>query len=446
MSHRHETRRFPEGFLWGTSMSSYQSEGGNALSDWATWERVPGRIHDGTDNDRSVDHWNRYEEDFDLLSDLGANAHRLSVEWSRIEPEEGVFDEEAVERYREMLQSLKKRKMTVMLTVWHFTLPQWFADSGGWLRPDAIDRYLRYTRFVAERLGDLVDLWNTMNEPNVYLSQCYLSGAWPPQKKSLRLTLKVGRRLAVAHKKAYRLLHDMLDLEDGDRAKVGFAHNVMSFEAYRMHKTVDYATIRVLDWWWNHAGLSFTKGAHDFLGLNYYFHARLKRFAWPPTTFFAEVRRERRDVSDVGWEVNPSGIFKVLKDFEKYRLPIYITENGLATSVDDRRKRFIVGYLKELYHAIHSGVDVRGYFFWSLLDNFEWEKGFAAQFGLVSVDRKTMKRTPKGSYDVYRHICGANGIPHEMLRYIGHAVDQDYDPLETGEHAHPKGKRKTHRH
>lgn len=442
MLHRHDSRKFPEGFLWGTALSSYQHEGGNVLSDWHEWEQVPGRVHDGTVCGDSVDHYTHYEEDFDLIEKMGGNAHRLSVEWSRIEPEEGVFDEEALAHYRKMLESLKKRKLKIMLTVWHFSLPKWFADTGGWTRSDAVDRYLRYTRVVAEHLGDLVDFWNTMNEPNVYLSQGYLSGAWPPQKKSHRLTIKVGLRLAEAHRKAYRLLHDMLDLPNGERdAQVGIAHNVMSFETYRVHKIIDYITVRALDYWWNHAVISMSRGTHDFLGLNYYFHARLKKFSWPPTTFFAEVRRERRDVSDIGWEVNPSGLFRVLKDFEKYRLPIYITENGLATTVDDRRKRFLVGYLKELYHAIHSGVDVRGYFFWSLLDNFEWEKGYAAPFGLVAVDRKTMKRTPKGSYDVYRHICQENGIPHEMLRYIGHAVDQEYHPLKTGLHAHGKKKK-----
>ena len=137
----------------------------------------------------------------------------------------------------------------------------------------------------------------------------------------------------------------------------------------------------------------------------------------------------------------------MLKDMEHYHLPIYITENGLPSKNDDRRKRFIVGYLKELYHAIHSGVDVRGYFFWSLIDNFEWEKGYAAKFGLVEVDFKTQKRTPRGSYDVYRNICRDNGISHDMLRYLGHAVDQPYEPLKTGLHAKKPWKRnREHRH
>lgn len=441
MLHRHETRHFPEGFLWGTSMSSYQVEGGNVKTDWHAWEQVPGRIHDGSVCGDAADHYHRYEEDFDLAKKLGNNAHRLSIEWARIEPEEGKWDEKEIEHYRKVLQALRKRKMQSVVTLWHFTLPKWLADKGGWEYAHAVRRYLRYTQKIAEELGDLVDFWNTVNEPIVYLSQSYISGAWPPQKKNALKSWKVGNRIAKAHREAYRLLHKLLDGPGASqKIKVGIAKNVMSFEAYRMHKIIDHLTIRFLDYWWNHAFFTVTKGTHDFIGINYYFHARLKKFVWPPTSFFAEVRRERRDVSDVGWEVNPSGIFKVLKDFEQYKTPIYIMENGLPTSIDDRRKRFIVGYLKELWHAIHSGVDVRGYFFWSLLDNFEWEKGFAAQFGLVAVDRKTKKRTEKGSYDVYRQICEENGIPHDMLRYIGHAVDQKYEPLKTGLHAKHKHK------
>lgn len=425
-------------------MSSYQVEGGNDGSDWAEWEKVPGRIHDGSVCGESTDHYNRYEEDFDLAAKMGNNAHRLSIEWARIEPEEGKWDEKEIEHYRKVLQALRKRKLQSVVTLWHFTLPRWLAEKGGWEHAGSVRRYLRYTKKIVEELGDLVDFWNTVNEPIVYLSQSYISGAWPPQKKSTLKSWVVAGRIAKAHRKAYHLIHKLLDgPEISQRAKVGIAKNVMSFEAYRMHKLIDHLTIRFLDYWWNHAFFTATRGTHDFLGLNYYFHARLKKFVWPPTSFFAEVRRERRDVSDVGWEVNPSGIFRVLKDFEQYKTPIYIMENGLPTSIDDRRKRFIVGYLKELFHAIHSGVDVRGYFFWSLLDNFEWEKGYAAKFGLVEVDPKTKKRTPKGSYDVYRQICEANGIPHDMLRYIGHAVDQDYEPLKTGLHAkHRHGKKK----
>lgn len=437
MLHRHETRKFPDGFLWGTATAAYQVEGGNDRSDWWEWERVPGRVHDGSVSGDACDHYHRYEQDFELAAAMGNNAHRLSVEWARLEPKPGVWDDAEFAHYRAVLEALRRRGMKVMLTLWHFTLPKWAADKGGWEHRSSVRWYLRFVRKAAEELGDLVDFWITVNEPVVYLSQSYLSGAWPPQKKSTFLTFKVGLRIAKAHREAYRLLHRLLDTPAA-KIQVGLSKNVMSFEAYRSHSIMDHLALRFLDYWWNHAFYAATKGTHDFLGLNYYFHARLKRFVWPPTTFFAEVRRERRDVSDVGWEVNPSGIFRVLKDFEAMKLPIYITENGLATTVDDRRKRFLVGYLKELWHAIHSGVDVRGYFFWSLIDNFEWEKGYAAKFGLVEVDRKTQKRTPKGSYDVYRRICLENGIPHEMLRYLGHAVDQEYEPLKTGLHAHER--------
>ncbi len=430
MLHVHETRVFPEGFLWGVATAAHQTEGGNTESDWWRWEQIPGKISDGSKSGEACDHYRRYEQDLDLAAGLGNNAHRLSIEWARVEPREGEWSHEALEHYRRVLTAVRRRGMKVMLTLWHFSLPEWFADKGGWEAGNAIDRYLRYARKVATELGGLVDVWNTMNEPNVYVSQGYLSGGWPPQQKSVFRSQRIALKLCRAHREAYRLLKGLYP-----ETSVGAAQNVLSIEAYRPHSFRDYLGARLIDFWWNHLFYFFTKGTHDFLGLNYYFHYRLKRFGWPPTAFFAEVRRERRDVSDVGWELNPQGIFRVLKDFESYGLPIYITENGLPSSNDDRRKRYLVAVIKEVWHAIESGVDVRGYFFWSLLDNWEWEKGYAAKFGLVEVDFATQARTPRGSYSVYKAICEANGLPHEMLRYIGHAVDQPYAPLETGEHA-----------
>lgn len=432
MLHVHETRKFPDGFLWGTATAAYQVEGGNVNTDWWRWEQTPGRISDGSVSGLACDQYRRYASDLDLAKGLGNNAHRLSVEWARLEPKEGEWNDAEMAHYREVLEAVRARGMKVMLTIWHFSLPAWFADRGGWEHPGAVALYLRYVRHVAEELGDLVDFWNTMNEPNVYVSQSYLSGGWPPQKKGLFRSQWVAFTLARAHRKAYRVLK-----ETTPEIPVGLAQNVLSIEAYRPHSFKDYLGARVIDWWWNHFFFSFTRGTHDFLGLNYYFHYRLKRFGWPPTAFFAEVRRERRDTSDVGWELNPQGIFRVLKDFESYGLPIYVTENGLPSSNDDRRKRYLVAIVKEVWHAIQSGVDVRGYFFWSLIDNWEWEKGFAAKFGLVEVDFATQERTPRGSYSVYKAICEDNGLPHEMLRYIGHAVDQPYEPLATGVHAHP---------
>lgn len=432
MMHVHETRKFPDDFLWGVATAAHQVEGGNVNSDWWRWEQIPGKISDGSVSGLACDHYHRYAQDLDLAAGLKNNVHRLSIEWCRIEPKEGEWSDPEIAHYRKVLEAVRARGMKVMLTIWHFSLPAWFADKGGWEHPHAVKLYVRYVRKVAMELGELVDWWNTMNEPNVYVSQCYLSGGWPPQKKGAFRSQIVAFTLARAHREAYRALKGLYP-----ETPVGVAQNVLSIEAYRPHSLKDYVGARIIDWWWNHLFYSITKGTHDFLGLNYYFHYRLKRFGWPPTAFFAEVRRERRDTSDVGWELNPQGIFRVLKDFESYKLPIIITENGLPSSNDDRRKRYLVAVIKEVWHAIESGVDVRGYFFWSLLDNWEWEKGFAAKFGLVEVDFDTQARTPRGSYSVYKAICEANGIPHEMLRYIGHAVDQPYEPLPTGAHAHP---------
>jgi beta-glucosidase len=429
--HVHETRHFPEGFLWGTATAAYQVEGNNTNTDWWKWEQTPGKISDGSKSGIACDHYRRYEEDLDLAAGMSNNAHRLSIEWARIEPKEGEWSAAELAHYRKVLEAVRARGMKVMLTLWHFSVPLWFAEKGGWEHPMAVARFERYTKKVVEELGGLVDIWLTMNEPNVYVSQGYLSGGWPPQKKNALLSQIIALRLARAHRVAYHAIKKLRP-----ESHVSFAQNVLSIEAYDSHSFMDWIGTRVIDWWWNHLFYFFTKGTHDFLGINYYFHYRLKKFGWPPTTFFAEVRKERRDTSDVGWELNPAGIFKILKDLESYKLPIYITENGLPSSNDDRRKRYLVAVIKETWHAIQSGVDVRGYFFWSLIDNWEWEKGYAAKFGLVEVDFfGDLKRTQRGSYSVFKAICEDNGLPHEMLRYIGHAVDQPYEPLPTGLHA-----------
>lgn len=420
--HIHETRKFPDGFLWGAATSSHQVEGGNE-NDWTDWEKVPGHILDGTRSGLACDHYDRYEEDFDIAKSLHQNAHRLSIEWARIEPEEGRWDMDAVLHYRRVLEALKARDMKIMLTCWHFTLPKWFAAAGGWESPSAIDRYVRYVEFLATEYGDLVDQWITINEPMVYLLQSYVAGVWPPGVANPLRSVHVFGKMTIAHRRAHRSIHRLLDSKLGRKAQVGIAQNVITFEPYRKQSIADNVFVWFADRFFNHQFFIWSgKSSHDYIGINYYFHYRLKNRPEKPAQFFFEVHTENRETSDLGWEINAPAVFDAIMGMTRYKKPIYISEHGVANADDGKRPRIIVAALKEVYHAIKAGVDIRGYYHWSLIDNFEWEKGYTGRFGLVAIDYATMKRTPRRSAYVYAEICKENGIPHTLLRFVGHGV------------------------
>lgn len=425
--HIHETRTFPKGFLWGAALSSHQAEGGTD-NDWSEWEKDPGHIIDGTKSDVACDHFNRYAQDFALAKSLGQNAHRLSIEWSRIEPVEGQWNMDAVVHYRKVLEELRAVGLEAMVTCWHFTLPRWFAEKGGWEAPDAVRSFKRYCEFLAREYGDLVGQWVTINEPMVYLLQAYGSGAWPPGKRDPIANIHVFSKMCLAHQAAYKAMHRALDskfrLATGEAKPVmiGVAQNVMTYEPYRKYSMVDNLFVWFADKMYNRQFFIWTRGAHDFIGINYYFHYRIKYLPTKASQFFYEVHTENREVSDLGWELNPEGIFEAIASMSRYKKPIYITENGVANADDGKRPRLLVASLKEVYHAIQAGIDVRGYFHWSLLDNFEWERGFSGRFGLVAVDYATQKRTPRRSAYVYEEICRENGISHRLLKFMGHGV------------------------
>ncbi|MBI2411148.1 MAG: glycoside hydrolase family 1 protein [Candidatus Kerfeldbacteria bacterium] len=425
--HSHESLRFPKGFLWGASTSAHQVEGGNIHNDWWAWEQKRGKIKNDDRSSKATDHYHRFEEDFDIAAASHHNAHRFSIEWSRIEPREREWNWEEVDHYRAVLKALKKRKIKTMVTLHHFTNPVWIAESGGWENHHTAAAFARYAEFIAEHLGEYIDFWITINEPVIYTVQGYAVAEWPPETKSFFKGFRVFRHLAQGHKLAYREIHAEMNKQHR-RARVGIAQNVISLVSYR--KTFrDYLYVRFSEYVWNDLFFTFTKGTHDFIGVNYYFHQRVRR-NHDGKYIFVSTRKEKRESSDLGWEIYAPGIFEVLIDLQKYGLPMYITENGIAAVNDDKRSRFIVSHLKEVYHAIKAGVDVRGYFYWSLLDNFEWDKGFEPRFGLVEVDYKTLKRTPRPSSYLYAHICKENAITHDLLRFIGHGARPEEPLLE----------------
>jgi beta-glucosidase len=414
---------FPKNFYWGTATASHQIEGGNIYNDW--WEfESQGKVKDGQISGSACDSWNRYEEDFDLIQKLNNNAYRFSIEWSRIEPEEGKFNEEALNRYKDMIISLRKRNIEPFVTLHHFTNPLWIAKKGGWLNPETIEYYLRYVEKVVKEFKDLVKYYMTINEPNAYAFMAYLYGEFPPQKKSLKKMLKVLNNMVKAHAKAYKLIHDIRK-----DAEVSIAYNVLLIEPLNPKSFIDRKIANFADRIYNQVfietiitgkfsspllkeDIPYAKDTLDYLGINYY-----TRILMGIKTFFnpllsASTNNER---SDFGWEIYPEGFYKVVKRFwELTKKPIYITENGISDAKDDRRPKYLISHLIALHKAIKEGVDVRGYFHWSLMDNFEWAEGFKQRFGLFETNFDTKERIWRESAKLYSEIAKNNGITEEM--------------------------------
>lgn len=414
--HEHITLAFPKGFLWGAATSAFQVEGNVSHSEWWEWEQTaqPPERRSGL----AANQYKLYEEDFDLAKSLGHNTHRLSLEWSRIEPKEGEFDTAAIKHYQKVLKALKDRGMTVMLTLHHYSNPAWFAKKGGWASFKSPFYFERFVKRVVPEIKDYVDLWITINEPGPYVYSAYWTRDFPPQKRSKWLFLKAFWNMARAHKRAYSAIHQFLPV-----AQVGIANGMTSYDAVHRHSFLESLATIVYDKITNHLFyyLSGIK-THDFLGLNYYFNFRISFNGEARLPSLVDITSSKKDVSDLGWEIYPEGIFNVILDFSDYHKPIYITENGIASTNDDRRVRFLISYLKEIYHAITYGADVKGYFYWSLIDNMELHRGFDPRFGLIEVDFETQKRTPRLSSRVYKEIIEHNGIPHYLLKLLGHGI------------------------
>jgi len=370
--------KFPDKFYWGTATSAYQVEGG-IRNDWS--EAGP-----KFDAGKACDHYNRFEEDFDLAKEMNNNAHRFSIEWARVEPVEGQFNQEALEHYRRVLQALRQRNLEPFVTLYHWTLPKWFTERGHWLNIGAAQYFERFVEKVVGEYKDLVRFWITLNEPNIYTSHSFLRGVWPPFKKSFYNTQAVMRTQIECHKKSYEIIHKI-----SPQAQVGISNNNNSFLGILKFFS---------EYYWNHQFFDAIKDYQDFIGVNYYI----------PVSLWRTIVKGSRDLTDMSWEIYPKGFYHVLKGLKQYKKPIYITENGLADARDEKRSKFITEHLEWTHKAIGEGVDVRGYFHWSLLDNFEWDKGFGPRFGLIEVDYETFKRTPRPSFRYYAEICKNNAV------------------------------------
>lgn len=396
---------FPKDFLWGAATSSYQVEGDNVKADWWAWEEAAGKERSG----RACCHYEFYGRDFDLAQGLAHNAHRLSVEWSRIEPEEGRFSERELRHYVDVVCALRARHIEPIVTLHHFTNPAWLSKQGGWEKKNTVDLFLRYCDTVVRALGPHVRYWVTINEPTIYASHAYLFGMWPPQKRSFLETRRVLKHLALAHVRAYRLIHKIYRESKRPGPSVGFSQYTQAFVPCTTRPKDRFAAY-LRDKWFNFGFIdaAFRRRAMDFIGLNYYsrqlveVHTRgLRGLVWD----VCENNHHALKKNSLGWDIYPQGLYGLLLKLKKYGLPVIITENGICTEDDGLRWDYIHDHLKNVHLAVEKGVPVKGYLYWSLLDNFEWDKGFGPRFGLVEIDYKTCERRVRDSAKRFAQVC-----------------------------------------
>jgi beta-glucosidase len=417
---------FPKGFLWGTATASHQVEGNNTNNNWYAWER------EGRTNGNSglaCDWWGgRWKEDLDRAAAMGQNTHRLSLEWSRIQPSPDRFDEEALEYYRLVLSGLRDRGLVPMVTLHHFTDPLWLG-MGAWETEPALKAFVQYVRKAVETLQEYCTLWCTINEPNIYTLLAYADTKFPPGKPNLRSAMKVIANLLRGHAAAYRIIHEIQP-----ETRVGFAHHhrpmVPRYSWSPLDRLVCKLQFRIINAAFPYGVLSGVmptlfgnisvpeaKGTQDYFGLNYYSQDTVAFDLGKPRELFGRrFYPKGSDITESGMNINyPLGLYRSLQWALQFKVPIYITENGIEDDKDPLRRRYLVGHLHQVWRAIENGWPVKGYYHWSQVDNFEWERGWTQRFGLWEMDPATQVRRKRLSADLYAAICRENRLSWEMV-------------------------------
>jgi beta-glucosidase len=454
--------RFPDNFLWGVSTSHFQIEGNpeeifRRSSDWATWTKEDGKISDASDADLACDFYNRYQADIELCESLGIKTFRLSLNWAALCPSQNESfspDNKSVVYYRKLLELLKEKGFTTFVTLFHFCSPSWLADIGGWHNDLVVTEFARFTELAVEHYGDLTDYWITINEPLAYAYQGYIEGGWPPGYKGNYLwAFGAIANMLKGHARAYQIIK-----RNYPNSKVSYSWHYIPFIPRNYSNIFDHVACYLRDRVFNHifmksietgkfefpfplnlekplkaisGPIEGLKGSVDYLALNYYTRQICHyNHTWPPDIFGVRSDITEYDTSGLGWEIFPKGLYDLLtKGISPYRFDarrrpreVYITENGLANIFpaeltegdwslnDEARVNYLRLHLQAIYEAIKAGVNVKGYLYWSLLDNFEWAEGLKARFGLVRVAFPTQERTLRKSAKVYSEIAKSNSV------------------------------------
>ena len=419
-------RKIPASLLLGSATAATQVEGGDMNVNWYDWS-LKGKVGRGESSLTGADHYARFREDTEMMAEMGHQCYRMGVEWSRIEPERGVWSPGGLAHYRQELELIRSRGIVPMVTVHHFSCPQWFQEAGGWMSREAVELFLRFCGKIVEELGDLVCDWCTINEPNVFANDSYMDGKYPPGHEGDMLSyFKVSRRMVIAHLKAYKLIHKIRREKNfPGETMVGYAQHLAFFVSpgkglfcrlgrglieRLFHKIYLKGMIEGKLIFPLGAGYPEGRGIFcDYLGVNYYSRHIITPTVSPARLFGTvgfDPDLPKEKLTDLGWEIYPEGLAGVITPlWKKYALPVYITENGLADSSDEKRTAFIRNHLAVVLRLMEEGVDIRRYYYWSLMDNLEWNDGYGPRFGLVEIDYDTMERRPRPSALFYRALC-----------------------------------------
>jgi beta-glucosidase len=400
-------------FLWGVATSAFQLEG-SLHADWTAWDEHLRSTPNVTN------HYLLYKKDLKLLKELGVNAYRFSLEWSRIQPEEDQWNMEAIQHYQDIIHILHQDQIEPMVTLHHFTHPRWFIEKYPWHEDRSMWKFLNYAKRVVSDLKG-VRYWITFNEPYILLLGGYLDGCMPPGIRNRVFYIRAFENILRAHANVYDMIH--ASIHD---AWVSVAHNMAAFAPYHKWNLLDRFLSRMAQSYYNRSLLdAFMKGLLrvrfpfskkiemdlpiqrklDFLGVNYYTRIHIRFNPFRPMGL--ELKYEDRDghgLTDLGWEIHPHGMEKALREASRLRLPMMMTENGIATRDGQKKMKFIKSHVDMLEKCLRQGMDIRGYFYWSLIDNYEWLKGLDAKFGLYSVDYNTLERRATPAAAFYSHL------------------------------------------
>lgn len=412
--------KLPPNLELGCSTAATQIEGGNKNNSWYEWASKEGRIKGGGSPVRANNHWELYEQDIRLMADMGIRHYRFGIEWSRIEPEKGIFDDTAMEHYINEIKLMLSYNIHPLVTLHHFTNPLWFEKMGAFETDDCVSIFKEFIIYVTEHLKGLCTDYVTINEPNVYATNGYVFGIWPPGEKSLSKAMIVMKNLTLCHITAYREIHRIYGSE---KVMVGFANHLRVFEGYNKNpiygleaKIMGYLFQGAITKAMATGKLSFPlgKGAplgigkfYDYIGINYYTRSSVKHFA--------EHVLAGRDTNNLGWDIYPEGLCLLCKEqYKKYKAPIWITENGTCDKDDSFRVKYIYDHIKQI---ADSGLPVERYYHWTFMDNFEWAEGETAPFGLVKCNFETQERTIRKSGEFYTDVIKNREISSEMIAH-----------------------------